>query len=535
MSKKISLKYMLTAVGFMLCLIGVLLTWAYFEDMGGGVRPTGMGEAFVAVADDINAMQYNSAGLSRLEQVEIAGMYSALYTNLDLRLYNQDHDYLGYNLLAATVPIQELRGGVGLTWKQFNTEFYQENIVMLGYGRKMWTWGATPSEGGAIDLGCNAKWLEWQVGANQFTTDPEYYPYSSLQKNAFSADLGLMVRLYSNWKVGFSAENIVPANVGLTTTEDVPAIFRLGAAYNLYLGSAYADSLLSTLEVTKQNQEYTPKVGLESWHFHRSVAIRAGANTDDFSCGLSYRYVWNSADLALQLDYAFTYPWHLADTMGSHWVGMTISWDMFNPREAEKGQELERRTRSALRAKGIALEAAQASAQALADAQAAAKANSLEAYAKIKEAADKSMSTAETAKLAAEVVQAAATESKNNTLTAMAVEASSASTAASVAVQQIQILLAAAVPLVSSQPPVTASEPVHEIPRLPEKYSDRIVVGIQTKVITDFGSIQDMEPLLQKLSASLQKTVGMKLEWRLLSPANTAGAASKRIGWRGGV
>ena len=105
MSKKISLKYMLTAVGFMLCLIGVSLTWAYFEDMGGGVRPTGMGEAFVAVADDINAMQYNSAGLSRLEQVEIAGMYSALYTNLDLRLYNQDHDYLGYNLLAATVPI----------------------------------------------------------------------------------------------------------------------------------------------------------------------------------------------------------------------------------------------------------------------------------------------------------------------------------------------------------------------------------------------------------------------------------------------
>ena len=101
---------------------------------------------------------------------------------------------------------------------------------------------------------------------------PEIYPYSSLQKNAFSADLGLMVRLYSNWKVGFSAENIIPANVGLTTTEDVPAIFRLGAAYDLYLGSAYADSLLSTLEVTERNQEYTPKVGLESWHFHRSVA-----------------------------------------------------------------------------------------------------------------------------------------------------------------------------------------------------------------------------------------------------------------------
>ena len=35
---------------------------AAFEDVGVGCRPLGMGNAFVAVADDINATYYNPAG-----------------------------------------------------------------------------------------------------------------------------------------------------------------------------------------------------------------------------------------------------------------------------------------------------------------------------------------------------------------------------------------------------------------------------------------------------------------------------------------
>lgn len=261
---------------------------AYFLDLGNGVRPTGMGEAFVAVADDINALFYNSAGLSRLEQLEVTGMYSDLYSNLNIRLYNQAPDRLGYNLLAAAVPFREIEGGLGLAWKQFHTVFYQENILTLGYGRKMWAWTGGLTNGGALDLGCNLKWLQWQIEANQYTTDVNYYPFSEFQKYGFSADLGLMLRLFSNLKIGLSGENLIPANVGLTTTEYVMPIYRLGSSYTFLTQSPILDSWLAALEISARNHVYVPKLGLESWWFHRSIGVRAGANTDDFSCGLSY-------------------------------------------------------------------------------------------------------------------------------------------------------------------------------------------------------------------------------------------------------
>lgn len=495
---------------------------AYFLDLGGGVRPMGLGEAFTAVADDISAMQYNAAGLSRLEQLEITGMYSNLYSNLNLRLYTRAHDYLGYNLLAAGLPVPEIRGGVGLTWKQFNTMFYQENLLALGYGGRVWTWGRTPAEGLTLDAGGNVKWLQWQVDENTYTSDAEFYPYSELQKNRFTADAGVMLRLYSNWSLGISAENLIPADLGLTAAEVVPAVYRLGVAYRLPLESAYADSLMATVEVTNRNHVYVPKAGLESWHFRRSVGLRAGVNTDYVSGGMSCRYNWKSAAVSLQLDYTFTYPWHLADTLGSHWAGLTFGWDVLNPREEEKKQDLARKTQSARRAKAIAEEAARTGAQALADAQAAVQAVDADAVGRFEAAVVKIGDATETATLAAEVVQTAADEARSVTITAMAAEAKQAAAAAAETLRQARARLETVRAQAAETPslpalPTPATTP--EITPLPEKFGDRIVIGIETKAVTDYGSFRELEPLLRNLAAGLQKTVGMKLEWRLLSPA----------------
>ena len=44
-----------------------------------GARPLGMGESFVAIADDANAISWNPAGLVQLRQQAINGMYTDLY------------------------------------------------------------------------------------------------------------------------------------------------------------------------------------------------------------------------------------------------------------------------------------------------------------------------------------------------------------------------------------------------------------------------------------------------------------------------
>ena len=50
----------------------------YFKDLGVGARPLGMGGAYVAAADDVNAILWNAAGLAQLKRQEITAMFSAL-------------------------------------------------------------------------------------------------------------------------------------------------------------------------------------------------------------------------------------------------------------------------------------------------------------------------------------------------------------------------------------------------------------------------------------------------------------------------
>jgi long-subunit fatty acid transport protein len=47
-------------------------------DIGMGARALGMGGAFVAVADDANAIYYNPAGLANVEGHKVTSLYSTL-------------------------------------------------------------------------------------------------------------------------------------------------------------------------------------------------------------------------------------------------------------------------------------------------------------------------------------------------------------------------------------------------------------------------------------------------------------------------
>ena len=49
------------------------------EQIPTGARPLGMGGAFVGVADDANALNWNPAGLPGLRRTEFTSSYSNLY------------------------------------------------------------------------------------------------------------------------------------------------------------------------------------------------------------------------------------------------------------------------------------------------------------------------------------------------------------------------------------------------------------------------------------------------------------------------
>jgi len=56
---------------------------AQFLRLGAGARPTAMGEAFVGIADDVNALYFNPAGAARLERPEIAATHVQWFEGMD--------------------------------------------------------------------------------------------------------------------------------------------------------------------------------------------------------------------------------------------------------------------------------------------------------------------------------------------------------------------------------------------------------------------------------------------------------------------
>lgn len=291
---------------------------AYFQDAASGARPAGMGAAFVAVADDANAVLYNPAGFTRVPGVQIMGMYSDLYSGMNPALYHGGVDRLGYNFLSLAVPVSSTLGTVGAAWVQFDSEFYQEDTLTVSYAYPLW-----PQYG--LSIGATAKWLQWTAMAGE-ANDTESF-LDDTRKSGTTFDIGILVTPWSGWDVGASLENVAPADVGMFEKQIVPMILHLGAAYTFAFSEGYLDSLQPVIEWTSRDDTQRFKAGLEAWWFRHFLALRTGVNNEQFTSGLSLRYVEPQSRLMLQVDYAFSLPLQVSEMSGSHRLGLTLGWN----------------------------------------------------------------------------------------------------------------------------------------------------------------------------------------------------------------
>jgi|GEM_PF-638879 len=305
----------------MAVMVGLLAAWepapafGYFQDAAAGSRPAAMGEAFVAIADDAHALLFNPAGLARVENWQFSTMYADLYAGLNPRLFNGSNDYSGYHFVAGACPLPENWGSFGAGWTRLYSAFYWENAWALAYARRLWpAW--------QVDAGVTLKALQWGVTENEYTADPDLFP--ERQKLGWTCDAGVLLTPYPGLDLGLSAENIRPADMGLSVEDRVPFLARAGAAYTFAVGRFHLEDLKTAVEAERRGEQFTPKLGVESRWFQKAVAVRAGVNSDSVSGGFGLRFRWPSLPLALTLDYAISYPFQVADTLGSHRLEMTV-------------------------------------------------------------------------------------------------------------------------------------------------------------------------------------------------------------------
>lgn len=290
---------------FRLTLLIVLLfpavAAATFNNIGVGARPLGLGGAFVALADDSNAADYNAAGLGYIDKIHLGYTHARRFNAL-----------ITYNAVSSVIPFGRI-GSIGADFRQLaeDSEVYQEQTLRLSYGNALFKQFA---------IGANLKLFHTSFDeTNEFVAENPYFTQTS--SSAVSFDLGVIVKPVQSLSLGASVENLLPADMSIsdTQTDSVPLNIRAGLAYRLASiaemsaqGAAVSNLLrgsLGSLEVASRNGEIYIRTGMEIW-LNNSIAVRGGYGVKSGGSTATTLSFGGSAKLpisgtTLQLDYVF--------------------------------------------------------------------------------------------------------------------------------------------------------------------------------------------------------------------------------------
>ena len=278
-------------------------TFAAFNDIGVGARPLGLGGAFVALADDSNAANYNAAGLAYIEEIQIGATYAQRFNGL-----------ITYNTIGGIVPLGRVGAlGANIGILAEDSDIYQEQTLRFSYANTIFK---------QLGFGVNLKLLGINFDEeNEFVAENPYFTQTS--SSALSFDVGVIAKPFNSLNIGVSVENLIPANMSISEayTDSVPQNIRAGIVYRLESiaemsaqGAAISNLLKSTLgtvEVLSRGGEIFTRAGVEIW-LNKAIGIRggygmknSGNSATTFSLGGSAKIPISST--ALQLDYGFQF------------------------------------------------------------------------------------------------------------------------------------------------------------------------------------------------------------------------------------
>ena len=275
--------------------------YAAFDDIGVGARPLGFGGAFVALADDSNAANYNAGGLVYIEEIQIGATHAQRFSGL-----------ITYNIISGILPLGRVGTfGANIGILAEDSEIYQEQTLRFSYGNTIIK---------QLGIGVNLKLFGTTFDeTNEFVAENPYFTQTS--SSALSFDLGFLAKPINSLSIGISVENILPADISISEnqTDSVPQNIRAGLAYNLASiaemsaqGDAISNLLkgtLATIEVTARNGEISTRAGVEIW-LNKAIGIRGGYGMNSGGNSATTINLGGSAKIpisstALQLDYGF--------------------------------------------------------------------------------------------------------------------------------------------------------------------------------------------------------------------------------------
>jgi long-subunit fatty acid transport protein len=253
-----------------------------FLEIGVGARAQAMGGAYVALANDVSAMYWNPAGISRLDRIEV------MFTFSDW-LVDTRHTYagivfplggvgaIGANVTSFGMPDQPVRA---IGQEEGTGEFYSAGDFALGIS---FAYNFTDR----FSLGISTKYINeriWHTSANGFALDIGALYQTQWQGlrmgfslSNFGTNLQLSGRDLLNAvdpdKNNSGVENI---NVNYSTGEfPLPLIFRFGLSKQFEVITEQHRITFSADVSHPSNNVESINIGLE-YMLYKMIAMRAG-------------------------------------------------------------------------------------------------------------------------------------------------------------------------------------------------------------------------------------------------------------------
>ncbi|MBD3289028.1 hypothetical protein GF337_09510, partial [candidate division KSB1 bacterium] len=259
-----------------------------------GARPIAMGESFVAIADDGNAVYWNPAGLPSIERYEIYSMYANLYNT-----------GINNNYIACVLPFSD-RMAFGLDWFNIGLDddglAFSRNKFNFSMGIRLWK---------GLSLGANMKRL---------ITDARLDDYSQGTASGWGADFGMLfsagefLKFLRGLKLGVMAYDFTNTKVRYDNGASEAILHR-----NIRYGASYDFKRLLFFErpLIAMDIDDRLHLGTEFWLpavLNCQIGLRAGLQKDiydygenemTYSFGTGLRYQIRKQYL-LSFDYSYT-------------------------------------------------------------------------------------------------------------------------------------------------------------------------------------------------------------------------------------
>ncbi len=276
-----------------------------FLKIGLGTRAAGLGESFVAVANDPSAIYWNPAGLASLLRQEVAASHISWPGEVN------------YEHLTYVLPVRRLGGSVALQFGVLSTEvdettelqpfgtgrsfIYSDVLVGAAYARR-WT--------DKLLVGAGLKYVREDLGSDvggpvthAALVDIGSIYYLGLGSVRIATSLS---NFGSEFKPGGRFQSPYTGEVRSYDGFDPPVVFRYGIAFEPI--ESPRQRLTTSLEINQPaDNAQVVKSGFE-WVLNRTLALRTGYNfTADVlhwsaGAGVYARFGQNQGTL----DYAFT-------------------------------------------------------------------------------------------------------------------------------------------------------------------------------------------------------------------------------------